>query len=282
MERGAKPSPLDHMSMAEWLARERFDSPTLRWYINYACRDDYGALAKDTSAWAGVQYFASREPEEKGPLTWPEGNGWIARQLLEKLGRYVRTGSVVYHIRRDGARLRVLTEQTEYIADAVIFAAPTFLAPYLIEDAPRADGFEYSPWLTANLTLDRMPREKGLELAWDNVIYDSPTLGYVDATHMSAGDAHRADGVDVLLVARRIQSRGRATTAARQGLELLERSDPARPRARASRHPAVRLAHRHHAAGPRDGAAEAGLHVLRTSASAGPSRSAASSSRTPT
>jgi hypothetical protein len=44
---------------------------------------------------------------------------------------------------------------------------------------------EYSPWLTANVTLDRMPREKGIELAWDNVIYDSPTLGYVNATHMS-------------------------------------------------------------------------------------------------
>ncbi|MBZ5612001.1 MAG: FAD-dependent oxidoreductase [Acidobacteriia bacterium] len=185
MERGAKPSPLDGMSMSDWLERERFDSATLRWYVNYACRDDYGVLAKNTSAWAGIQYFASREPEEKGPLTWPEGNGWIARRLLEKLGRYVRTGSVVYRVRRDGARLHVLTEQAEYIAEAVIFAAPTFLAPYLIEGAPRADGFQYSPWLTANLTLDRMPREKGLDLAWDNVIYDSPTLGYVNATHMS-------------------------------------------------------------------------------------------------
>ncbi len=71
-------------SMADWLAQQGFDSPPLRWYINYACRDDYGALAKDTSAWAGVQYFASREPEEKGPLTWPEGNGWIARAIDRK------------------------------------------------------------------------------------------------------------------------------------------------------------------------------------------------------
>ena len=50
--------------------------------MNYACRDDYGAMASDTSAWAGIHYFSSREPEEKGPLTWPEGNGWIAKQLL--------------------------------------------------------------------------------------------------------------------------------------------------------------------------------------------------------
>ena len=85
MERGAKPSPLDKISMADWLANERFDSPSLRWYINYACRDDYGALAKDTSAWAGIHYFASRDPEEKGPLTWPEGNGWIAQAVDKKV-----------------------------------------------------------------------------------------------------------------------------------------------------------------------------------------------------
>ena len=185
MERGAKPSPLDRRSMADWLAAERFDSPSLRWYVNYACRDDYGALAKDTSAWAGIHYFASREPEEKGPLTWPEGNGWIVEQLLKKLNRYIQTGSVVYRVARDGSRVRVLTEQTEYSAEKVIFAAPTFLAHYIIEDAPPATGFEYSPWLTANLTLDRIPDQKGAEPAWDNVIYDSPTLGYVNATHMS-------------------------------------------------------------------------------------------------
>jgi glycine/D-amino acid oxidase-like deaminating enzyme len=185
MERGAKSSPLDRMSMAEWLAGQRFDSAPLRWYVNYACRDDYGALAKDTSAWAGIHYFAARDPEEKGPLTWPEGNGWIAQRLLQKLNRYVRTGAGVYRIARDRNKLRVFTEDIEYIADWVIFAAPTFLAPYIIEGMPPATGFQYSPWLTANLTLDRIPAQKGAEAAWDNVIYDSPALGYVNATHMS-------------------------------------------------------------------------------------------------
>jgi len=182
---GAKAAPLDRISMADWMAQEGFDSVPLRWYIDYACRDDYGALAKDTSAWAGVQYFASREPEEKGPLTWPEGNGWIAAQLVEKLKRYVQTGGVVYRVVRDGNRIRVLTERTEYVADAVIWAAPTFIASYVVEGAPRAEGFQYSPWLTANLTLDRIPDQKNAEPAWDNVIYDSPTLGYVNATHMN-------------------------------------------------------------------------------------------------
>ena len=54
--------------MQQWMESNRFTSPYLNWYVNYACRDDYGALATDTSAWAGIHYFASREPEEKGPL----------------------------------------------------------------------------------------------------------------------------------------------------------------------------------------------------------------------
>ena len=103
MELGAKPSALDRISMQQWL-RERTSSilRICNWYVNYACRDDYGALARDISAWAGIHYFASREPEDKGPLTWPEGNGWIAQRLLAKLRRYVRTNSAVYRIARAG------------------------------------------------------------------------------------------------------------------------------------------------------------------------------------
>src|SRR5262249_43551850 len=89
---------LDRISFADWLRGEGFESRLLNWYMNYACRDDYGALAKDTSAWAGIHYFASREAEEKGPLTWPEGNGWITRRLLERVAQHVRTVQMVHRI----------------------------------------------------------------------------------------------------------------------------------------------------------------------------------------
>jgi glycine/D-amino acid oxidase-like deaminating enzyme len=187
LERGARPSPLDRFSMADWLRQEGFTSPYLSWYVNYACRDDYGALAEDTSAWAGIHYFAAREPEEKGPLTWPEGNGWIVRRLQERLGHFARTGALVWRIIREGGRWRVLTESTAYTAEVVIFAAPTFLAAYIMEGAPPVAHFEYSPWLTANLTLERWPRQGAAEPAWDNVIYNSPALGYVVATHQALG-----------------------------------------------------------------------------------------------
>ena len=185
IESGARPSDLDRMSMTAFLDQHRFDSSHLRWYVDYACRDDYGAHASDTSAWAGIHYFASREHEDKGPVTWPEGNGWLTRELMKRVGAHVRSGATVYAVLKNGTRWRVLTEAIEYECDVVIFAAPTFLAHYLVEGAPPARGFVYSPWVTANLTLDRMPRERGSEVAWDNVIYDSRALGYVSATHMS-------------------------------------------------------------------------------------------------
>jgi phytoene dehydrogenase-like protein len=182
---------LDQISMAKWLDQNGFRSPGLLWYIDYCCRDDFGSSSAATSAWAGIHYHAAREHEDRGPLTWPEGNGWILSRLLTKLSSYLRTECPVRAIRRDGRKLRVLaggigqTPVTEYLADRVIFAAPVFLSRYLIEDAP-AFPIEYSPWLTANLTLERLPQSPfDPEVAWDNVIYESPSLGYVSATHMS-------------------------------------------------------------------------------------------------
>ena len=176
---------LDSLTFSDWLHQQGFDSRLLRWYMNYACRDDYGAIASDTSAWAGIHYFSSREPEEKGPLTWPEGNGWITRRLLERVGANIRTGQMVHRITQTRRGARVFVGDTEFQSEFVIFAAPTFLAPYLLENFPPLHDFVYSPWLTANLTLDRYPDSRGAEPSWDTVFLDSPTLGYVDAMHQS-------------------------------------------------------------------------------------------------
>jgi len=176
---------LDRISFADWLRTQGMNSRILNWYLNYCCRDDYGASTANTSAWAGIQYFASREPEEKGPLTWPEGNGWIVRRLLDRIGSFVQPNRMVHRISQSGQYVSVYSGEIEYQADFIIFAAPTFLAPYLIEGMPPLHAFEYSPWLTANLTLEHLPPSYGTEPTWDSVFMDSPTLGYVDAMHQS-------------------------------------------------------------------------------------------------
>jgi hypothetical protein len=176
---------LDQLSFSDWLRSQGINSAPLHWYMNYCCRDDFGAMADSTSAWAGIHYFASREPEEKGPITWPEGNGWIVRRLLERVGSFVRTSQPVYRIQPQHNGFVVFTPEVRYQAEFVIFAAPTFLAPHLIENLPFACDFQYSPWLTANLTLDRIPESYGGSPTWDSVFMNSPTLGYVDARHQT-------------------------------------------------------------------------------------------------
>jgi hypothetical protein len=176
---------LDILSMAAWMDREGFDSRYLRWWVEYGCRDDYGALMSDVSAWAGIHYHASRPAEEPGPLTWPEGNGWIVRKLLERIGTHVESSLMVERLERTGRMWTVTADKGVWSAEQVIYAAPAFLLPHLTAGATAIDGFEYSPWITANLVLDRWPRSSGIEPAWDNVIFDSPALGYVVATHQS-------------------------------------------------------------------------------------------------
>jgi glycine/D-amino acid oxidase-like deaminating enzyme len=220
-------SPLDRISMAEWLAQHQLDAPAMRWYIDYACRDDYGALAKDTSAWAGVHYFASRPHDEQGPLTWPEGNGWIAKRLIAKLSDHIRSAEPAVRLERAGSRWRIGTNKGSYLAESVIFAAPSFLLPHVVPElAPRRVPLVYSPWMTANLTLDRLPRDRGhgAPLSWDNVIYDSPALGYVDATHQSLRThSERAVWTYYWSLADRAPADGRRGLLALTWLECVER-----------------------------------------------------------
>lgn len=176
---------LDRIDMLEWMRREGYSSEPLRWLIDYSTRDDYGTRAGAASAFAAIHYFASRPHEEKGPLTWPEGNGWLMERLLAQVRRHVRTGAMVHRVARQATKWHVFTPKTLYEASMVIFAAPTFLAGWLVDPPPPRYPLDGAPWLVANLTLDRWPRNHGFDYAWDNVIYRSPSLGYVVATHQS-------------------------------------------------------------------------------------------------
>jgi glycine/D-amino acid oxidase-like deaminating enzyme len=179
---------LDSINIRDFLNSRGLSSPALHWYVNYACRDDYGSNYGDVSAWAGLHYFASRNLEDAAVLTWPEGNGWIVRRLREKLASHIRPGSLVFRVVDGEVDCYDVQEKTSTTirADRIIFACPTFLAKYLMERSDGIDAFEYAPWMVANLTLDAFPQQRtGAPIAWDNVIYDSDSLGYVVATHQS-------------------------------------------------------------------------------------------------
>lgn len=186
---------LDAQTALDWMTREGFDAPALRWWVEYGTRDDYGASLGQASAWAAVHYFAGREKEEQGPLTWPEGNDFIAQQLTQRLstrrdasGRArIVTGATAWQITRVGNRWLVDTPNQRVTADVVIWSAPLFVLPRVCDAVTLPVTHEYAPWVVANIVIDRLPASVGAPLAWDNVIYGSRSLGYVNAAHQGLG-----------------------------------------------------------------------------------------------
>ena len=185
---------LDAISMDAWLKQEGYTSPELAWYINYCCRDDYGTPSAETSAWAGIHYFAARNgraanTDPQSLVTWPEGNGYLAGRLAAPLAAQLRTSTLAYAVRRDGETVIVEAwddakqASLRIEAKAAILATPHFVTGRLLGTGPAAEGPSYAPWAIANITLDRLPGGRGVELCWDNVIQESPLLGYVNATH---------------------------------------------------------------------------------------------------
>ncbi len=200
---------LDAIDFDAWLAHEGLDDAHLRWYLDYCCRDDYGAGTARVSAWAGIHYFASRHgfhapgeapgsEEREAVLTWPEGNGWLARRLAAPLAGRLRTGTSVLRIAetRHGVEVDALDHASGRVerwqAARCIVALPAFIAARVVQPAPAfvheaARRLQWAPWLVANLHIGApLADREGAAPAWDNVLYADPTpggLGYVDAGH---------------------------------------------------------------------------------------------------
>lgn len=184
---------LDEMTMARFMDKHGWTSAPLRWFVDYSCRDDYGTGLDHVSAWAGVHYFASRRGHganapRDAVLTWPEGNGWLAHRLAEPLGRSIRSQSIVWKIELEPGGVAIhffdlaAARSIRIHARTAICAAPRFVAQRFIPGLA-AETLEYSPWMVANITLDTLPAGDGAPLAWDNVLRESRSLGYIVATH---------------------------------------------------------------------------------------------------
>ncbi len=209
--------PLAHVQKAlvaikfiTYLDQHGLTDPHLRWYLNYCCREDYGAGIGTVSAWAGIHYFASRHgfaapgmetAEPEGLLTWPEGNAWLTRRLAAPLRDRVHRGQVVLRIAnaKHGVEVDVFNTGTQTVerwqARRAIVALPIFVAARVVQNPPdwlkdAAAHTVYAPWLVANIHLGAALQDRpGAPPSWDNVLYGdaqtAPGLGYVDAMHQS-------------------------------------------------------------------------------------------------
>jgi monoamine oxidase len=194
------------ITFVAYLDQNGLTDPHLRWYLNYCCRDDFGAGMATVSAWAGIHYFASRHGfhapgaesvEREGVLTWPEGNGWLTQHLTAPLQERLHTGRVVLRIAnvKHGVEVDAFNTATQTVerwqARRAIVALPIFVAARVLQNAPdflrqAAARTHYAPWLVANIHVKTPLHDRpGPAPSWDNVLYGAPGLGYVDALHQS-------------------------------------------------------------------------------------------------
>jgi monoamine oxidase len=202
---------LDAVTFDAWLRECGLADERLRGYLDYCCRDDYGADTRAVSAWAGLHYFASRHgfhapgdagagpagDEREAVFTWPEGNGWLVEKLAAPLGAgRLHLGRAVLRVEEGKHEVRVLAADAAGRAEAwsaprAVLALPLFVAVRVLSPAPPALGaaasmLRYAPWVVANVHVDKplLPRP-GAPASWDNVLHGSEWLGYVDARHQS-------------------------------------------------------------------------------------------------
>jgi protoporphyrinogen oxidase len=216
---------LHTLSFSAYLNQYGLNDVHLLWYLDYCCRDDYGAGLGIVSAWAGIHYFAARhgfnnphsqrdwrDTEKSSVLTWPQGNAYLTQALANPLviNEQIRIQRVIVRIEtlRDKVvvdAMNMANQQWErYEAPTAIIALPAFVAAKVLVNPPhaisqRAKAIQYSAWSVANvlcnapLRTDIRTAGTAPEMAWDNVIYSgiSPdkhtSLGYVNATHQTAG-----------------------------------------------------------------------------------------------
>ncbi|RMH00068.1 MAG: twin-arginine translocation pathway signal protein, partial [Deltaproteobacteria bacterium] len=188
---------LDAIDFATYLERNGLSSPALDWYVDYACRDDYGLSARDTSAFAGLHHFLARGLEfERGTRLFvsPRGNHHLVEGMLAACppGR-LRTGHAVVAVDPAGAVTAydvAARRNVRFEANTILWAAPRFVLRRLLPEGadPTHQGdLGYTPWRVSAIEVDAGPGGIGAPLSWDNVDVEADHLGYVVANHGEIG-----------------------------------------------------------------------------------------------
>lgn len=185
---------LDTMTLAQWLIDNHFNSIHLDHYLNYAMKDDFGTDISQISAWVGIHYFAARKgkagnAEPADILTWPGGNGFLARQLLSQINAEISHSSMAYHIeeKENAVFLSYYNGETNEVkgvkAKYVVAALPAFIFRRLTGNHQPSE-IPYSTWMIGNLVVKNdLIERKGAWMSWDNVIYNANSLGYINNNH---------------------------------------------------------------------------------------------------
>ncbi|MCB1192216.1 MAG: FAD-dependent oxidoreductase [Leptospiraceae bacterium] len=190
---------LDKISFYEYLTKNGYTSKLLYWHCNIWSIDEYGTALEDISAWAGLQFFRHKiKPPGKKTftITFPQGLGYLSQKLASFLHkRIVQTKKWVLNIEEFNSRVFITTwDETKqgfikFQAKKAVFALPKSQVYMIIPSLKRAgrnefDNLSYAPWLVANIHLKQLSSYSGGSIRWENTIYDSWTLGYINNQHL--------------------------------------------------------------------------------------------------
>ncbi|MBS0309111.1 MAG: NAD(P)-binding protein [Proteobacteria bacterium] len=193
---------LDNITFKTWCEQHDFRSSALHWYLDYCCRDDYGARHDQVSAWAGLHYFCSRTGQADNAsngawLTWPGGLQPLAEGMSKAAGQRRQAGTAI-NLKQTPTGVEALC--VEWVdgkprtftvqARKAICAMPLYVASHVVPSIkeygfdPAAHMPHHAPWLIANFLMKAFPAElPHAPLCWDNVVYQGRGLGYVVSTH---------------------------------------------------------------------------------------------------
>jgi protoporphyrinogen oxidase len=205
---------LDQITFKDYLNEQNYDSEELHWFLDYCCRDDFGAGYDKVSAWAGIHYFAGRKatPGNTDPttvLTWSEGNGYLATILEKHVHEQLKKGVIVYSVEEfdDHVFIQAIDlkakKKLQIRANTCVISSPSYVAKHILKSAhwPASyfEGIRHNPWLVGIVVLNQIPESNGTPLAWDNVKFGTKGLGYVSDRHQEFGQMKDKHVISVYL-----------------------------------------------------------------------------------
>ena len=167
--RDRKMRGLDNLTLGEYAAAQGWGLEMVKLF-DPLLRSAYGVGHDRISAWAALDILSDEllpADEGESSLGFPGGNAFFTESLARKLAAgQALTGAIVSQIRqlKDEVQVTFVRQgQAETRRGrAAIFAAPQFMAPYLLPDLPAdrqqaAKTFEYTPYVVANVAVTQTP-----------------------------------------------------------------------------------------------------------------------------
>ncbi len=189
---------LDKISMEEFLIKNKLTSKLLHWYCNIWIVDEFGVTIDRCSAWAGLQFFRNKiKPKgKKTPtVTFPKGLGYLSEKLAGKLpqGTIQTNHWAVQMQQQENLVLTTIWDENkqefyQVKSKKAVFALPKHQVYHIVPELRTIgrnefQNLHYAPWIVANIHLKHLPDYGSERIKWDNTIYDSWTMGYVNNQH---------------------------------------------------------------------------------------------------